>query len=533
MSTDRIQDRNPSQLDPGQPQQPTPQKYAASPHGMIATQHHLATEAGVEMLAAGGNAIDAAVAAALALGVCEPAASGLGGQTFMIIHLAETRRTFILDGSSFAPHRVVPGLLTPGDIRRGYKATTVPTTPRVLHYANHQYGALPWQQVVEPAVALAVDGFTVTALLNSLMKRELKHLRAGTAAPHFLKDARHRYSVGECFKQPALADTLGRLARRGAAGFYGGKTARLIQADMIQNGGLIRRDDLAQVRPPLERKPVAGRWDDFRVVTMPPPGAGRTLIEMLNILSCLPRKYRRLNTPEAVVHVSRVMRQAYRDRRDRAYDPNFYAQVSDRRMTSIDYARQIAKRIRTAGDTTHLSVMDRFGNAVGLTQSIERVFGSCCAGEELGFLYNNYLMAYEHQDISHPYYLRPAAVPWASVAPTIMLADRKPQLVIGSPGSERITASILQVLLRLQFQSPLEAVDAPRFYCNIDGQVSLETPRMRSDIPDTLQREGFTVDHRDAYSFYLGCVQMVMREGDHLAGVADPRRDGSAGGPTH
>jgi gamma-glutamyltranspeptidase/glutathione hydrolase len=150
---------------------------------------------------------------------------------------------------------------------------------------------------------------------------------------------------------------------------------------------------------------------------------------------------------------------------------------------------------------------------------------------ELGFLYNNYMMAFEHQDISHPYYLRPNAVPWASVAPTIVFLGRKPWLCIGSPGSERITPSILQVLLRLPYQTPFEAVDAPRLHCSLDGKVSLEASRMRGDIPALLERHGFTIDVRDAHSFYLGCVQLVVRENGEFIGVADPRRDGSAGGP--
>ncbi len=508
-----------------------PQKYSLSKYGMVSTQHYEATEAGVRMLAENGNAVDAAVAAALALCVCEPAACGLGGQTFLVIHLAKTRKTLVLDGSSFAPHRVIPGSLRKPDIRRGYKAATVPTTPRVLAYALERYGSLSWQGVLDPAVKLAEDGFPVTALFNALCKRELKHLRRYSGGQFMLDHRLKSYRVGHRLKQPVLAHTLKRLARKGVDDFYSGKIARIIHHDMIRNGGLIRRDDLAQVHPPIERRPVAAWWAGKRVMTMPPPGAGRTLLEMLNIVSHFPKKLLRLNSPVSVLHVARAMRQAYRDRRDRPYDPNFYAQVSDRRMLSPEYTKRVSKRIRTAGDTTHVSVMDRFGNAVALTQSIERVFGSCCASEELGFLYNNYLMAYEHDDISHPYYLRPAAVPWASVVPTIVFHGRRPWLVIGSPGSERITASILQVMLRLLKQPPLEAVDAPRFYCNIKGKVSLEASRMRSDIPEFLEQNGLTIDVRDPYSFYLGCVQLVIHEGDEFIGVADPRRDGGAGGP--
>jgi gamma-glutamyltranspeptidase/glutathione hydrolase len=175
--------------------------------------------------------------------------------------------------------------------------------------------------------------------------------------------------------------------------------------------------------------------------------------------------------------------------------------------------------------------MDAAGNVVALTQSIERVFGSCAASPKLGFLYNNYLSAFEYEDISHPYYLRPNAVPWASVAPTIVFRRRRPWLAIGSPGSDRITSSIFQVLVRLLTHNPLDAVTAPRLHCSMRGEVALEASRMRNDIPETLRRYGFQVEEREPFSFYLGCIQLVMREKVLMKGVADPRRDGSAGGP--
>jgi gamma-glutamyltranspeptidase/glutathione hydrolase len=166
-----------------------------------------------------------------------------------------------------------------------------------------------------------------------------------------------------------------------------------------------------------------------------------------------------------------------------------------------------------------------------LTQSIERVYGAAVATPDLGFLYNNYMSAFETEDPSHPYALRPNAAPWASVAPTVVFKGQRPWLAIGSPGSERITPSILQVLLRLANHPPLAAVDAPRLFCTLDGIVSLEASRMRDDVPEALQVAGFEVKPRDPYSFYLGCVQLVLREGEELVGVADPRRDGSAAGP--
>jgi gamma-glutamyltranspeptidase/glutathione hydrolase len=241
-----------------------------------------------------------------------------------------------------------------------------------------------------------------------------------------------------------------------------------------------------------------------------------------------PREYDP-DTPRGATILAAIIRQAFLDRKDRPFDPSFYQQVDERHMLDLEYAKRVAretrKRVPLRGETTHLSVMDREGSVVALTQSIESVYGSCVAHPELGFLYNNYMSAFEHKDMSHPHHMRPGAAPWASVAPTIVLA-------IGSPGSERITPSILQVLIRLvKGYSLYEAVEAPRLHCSLQGTVSIESGRMHPDVPDALEKAGYKVTVRDPYAFYMGCVQAVMREGSHFHGAADPRRDGAAGGP--
>ncbi len=511
------------------------QRIAVSKSGMIATQHYRATEAGQEIFEQGGNAFDAAVAAAFALGVCEPAASGLGGQTMMLFRHAESGQTLALDGSSRAPNRATPQLLSKIERRRGYQATTVPSTPAVLDYVLARYGKMKLRQVLQPAVRLAEDGYEISMLQYALTRRERKYLMAGSAGRFFLRDGTKLYAVGSTFKQPVLAETLRRMSKKGVNDFYTGQIARQIHDDMERNDGLLHKDDLAQIPRPIERRPVTSRFESLRLFTMPPPAAGRTLIEMLNIFGKLPERYRNFDTPPGAAALAETIRRAFLDRQDRPFDPNFFPQVPAERMLSDEYAqlvaRQIAKRVRSHGETTHLSAMDHEGNVVSLTQSIERVYGACAVTPELGFLYNNYLSAFEYEDISHPHYLRPNAVPWASVAPTIVMRGRKPWLSIGSPSSERITSSIFQVIIRLLRQSPWAAVDAPRLHCSLKGVVSLESTRMRSDIPPMLKRRGFEVDERDPYSFYMGCVQMVLREGEELIGVADPRRDGSAGGP--
>lgn len=532
-------------LERGEPRLRHVQRVSYSKKGMVVTAHYRATEAGSAILKAGGNAVDAAVAAAFALGVCEPAASGLGGQTMMVVHLAEGEqpRTFALDGSSRVPNRAVAEAVPRrGHRLRGYRATTVPATPATLGYALQYYGTKTLAEVLEPAIALAEDGFQVTELLNGLLVREQKRLSRFSSGRVFLTPDAQPIPIGETLRQPALGETLKRLARHGVEDFYQGEIAAEIARDMEDNYGLLHRDDLANIPWPLERKPIAGRFLGMRVQTMSPPGAGRTLVEMMNVISQFNEGQVDLESLDGLLLLTEVLRRGQLDRQDRPFDANFYPQVQDKNLLKKEYAQLVAKQIKarlkvkhrapqTEGETTHLSVMDGQGNAVGLTQSIERVFGSFVLTPSLGFLYNNYMSAFEYDDITHPYFLRPNAVPWASVAPTILFKGKKAHMVIGSPGSERIVSSILQVLLRLQRQTPADAVAAPRLHCSVKGVVSMEAARLRNDLPAALEQRGFTVDRRDPFAFYLGCIALAIANRGEFTGVADPRRDGAAEGP--
>jgi gamma-glutamyltranspeptidase/glutathione hydrolase len=522
-------------LEPIKVKIPQPQRIAVSSKGMVAAAHFKATEVGATILDHGGNAIDAAVATAFALGVCEPQASGLGGQTMMLINLAEENRIFAVDGSSRAPNRALNEDFTANSSRLyGHRATTVPSTPAALGYILEKYGTLPLSEILAPIIALAENGYEITELQRRLQRREVKNFAKGNAGPFFLRDGQRSYSVGHIFKQPILAKTLRCLAQKGIEDFYTGKIAEEIHKDMQVNGGLLQKDDLAQIPYPIERDPITGRLGNMMVYTMPPPGAGRTLIEMINIIKKFPVKDRNPDTPDGALLLAEIIRRVQLDRRDRPFEPNFYPQVQDQRMLSKEYAKivskQIHSRIKGHGETTHLSVMDNASNVVALTQSIERAYGAKVASPELGFLYNNYMSAFEYEDITHPYYLRPNVVPWASVAPTIIFKNKRPWLAIGSPGSDRITSTILQVLIRLRQQSPFDAVAAPRLHCSYDGKVSIEAAYMRDDILEFLKSKGFKIDIREPMSFYLGCVQMVLAENNEFIGVADPRRDGSAMG---
>ncbi|MBI4249213.1 MAG: gamma-glutamyltransferase, partial [Elusimicrobia bacterium] len=256
-----------------------------SKRGMVAAAHYRATEAGARMLAMGGNAVDAAVASALALGVCEPAGSGLGGMTAMVIHLGPAGRTFVLEGSCRAPLQATPEALARCPRRRGYRAVAVPTTPAVLQYALQKYGALKAEQVLAPAIALAEEGYAVTPLQSDLARRYRKSLARENAASLFLDGRLKPFPPGSRFRQPALARTLRRLAKAGFEDFYTGQIARQICRDMSQNGGFIQAQDLANIPWPAEKNPSAVQFGNWRICTMGPPGGGLALLQMLRLFA--------------------------------------------------------------------------------------------------------------------------------------------------------------------------------------------------------------------------------------------------------
>ena len=231
-------------IDPEKVIIPQPQRVAASKSGMVSSAHYRATEAGAQILAEGGNAIDAAVATAFALGVCEPHASGLGGQTMMMIHLSDPGRTFALDGSSHAPNRAVKEIFDGKPSRfSGHAATTVPGTPAALGYVLKTYGTLPLKNVLEPSIQLEREGYQITALQQRLQRREIKSLKKGNAGSFFLNGGEKACKAGTIFKQPLLAETLQRMADKGTDDFYAGEIAECIVKDMENNNGLIRSEE--------------------------------------------------------------------------------------------------------------------------------------------------------------------------------------------------------------------------------------------------------------------------------------------------
>ena len=526
-------------------------KCAWSANGMVSAAFPEATQAGVELLEAGGNAIDAACAAAFALSVCEPQASGIGGQSMVLLHTKD--RVLALDGSSRVPSLAHLSRLKKRHRLTGYGATTVPSTPAVLRYLHFTYGRASWRTVLEPAIRIAREGYRITELQRRLQEREREtflKIPSQSGARYFLKDGERPYEVGDLFRQPDLAKLLEFIAEEGIKQFYTGEPARMIHQDMEDNEGLLRYDDMALIPWPVLRKPLNRKYRKLTVYTMPPPAAGRTLLLILLMLRHLPTKFLRERSPESYHFFAETLRKGLLNRKERPFDPNIYPQLpQDKRILSLDFAKMLASSIKdgidpslpmadlfpSVSDTTHLSVMDRHGNAVGITQSIEQVYGARVAAKGLGFLYNNYMSALETKDPSHPFYLRPNAIPWSMSAPMIAFYDKRPWLMAGSPGSERIFSAIAQFISHIvDGNLPMsEAMSYPRIHCSIGGDLSYEEGRVESRIVDYLRKVGYAMDPREPYAFYMGAIHAVMktqtREG--FQGVAEVRRDGTAAGP--
>lgn len=524
-------------------------KCSVAKSGMVSSAFPEATKAGVEMLKKGGNAVDAACATALALGVCEPQASGIGGQTLAIMHL--NGKTVAVDGSSRAPslaHRTFFEKKSHRFI--GYKATTTPSTLATLGYLNEKYGRLPWPTIVKPSIRIAKRGYRITKLQHKLQEdnqEKFFKVKTKSGANYFLKEGQVPYEPGDLFVQEDLAQTLEQIAEHGYRSFYQGIIATLIDKDMKINKGFLRKEDLALIPEPIERKPISRRYRGIRVYTMPPPAAGDTMLLVLMMLANLKKSFLRSRKPQSYHFVTETFRKALLYRTQRKFNPRTYHQVDEKTHLGRAFARTLSKSIRDSidpdlplkealdiEDTTHLSVMDKEGNAIGITQSIELVYGSKAAADGLGFLYNNYMSAFEFENPNHPFYLRPNSIPWSSVSPSIIFFNHEPWIVLGSPGSARIFSVLSHFISRIiDGDNSIDvAMTRPRIHCSLDGKISLEADDSAIEIIKHLKKMGYKIDIRERYSFYLGAIHAVLKRqtGDGFQGVAEIRRNGTAEG---
>ena len=487
----------------------------------VATAFPLATEAALEILRAGGNAADAAAAAAWALCVCEPAASGLGGQTLVLLHLADGR-TRVIDGHSRAPALASCALISKDQQRHGYRSATVPSTPATLDHFQRRYGTMSRQRVMAPAIRIAEQGYAITPLQHRQLQWVAGRLRNSAAGDLFLRGG-DALPAGHVFRQEKLARTLRRLAETGIADFYTGSAARLIVADMQRHGGLISAEDLATCGSPMEREPLSITYRAHRVLSVPPPGGGLDLLLALEILERLAPDARQSSEARWHEAIALTTSAVFREREARPLVPEEVGAgalaelLSDARATRLadeiaGVARGPAVAAEEPGDTTHLAVSDTQGNVVMLTQSIQSVFGAKGA---------------------HPYALRGGGRPRSNACPTLVLGrdGDAPFLALGSAGSRRIISSVLQTASAVidREMDAAAAVATARVHGLLGRKVWIERPAASEALLARLRARDREPVIRGRHSYVMGAVQALhFPTSGQLAAAADPRRDGSA-----
>ena len=481
--------------------------------GMVSAAFPQAAKAGAAMLRLGGNAADAAAAAALCLCVCEPQASGVGGQSMALLHV--NGQSVYLDGAGRVPALARLEEFGANDIKLGYKATSVPTTVAVLGHMVRNFGRLKWRQIVEPALATAEGGYRITPLQHRLQARELPNFAkvpSGSGAAYFLKSPHEAYAVGDLFKQPDLAELLKILMSQGPEAFYRGEIAQMIDQDMREHGGFLRAADLADIPWPPVRPAISSSFRGLEIISGPPPAAGRSLFILLKLLEQRPPDFWRQDDPQACLELARIIRRVLEERRANPQNPDAYQPEGDAALNdplSVALSDEESPPPGDAGgQTTHISALDRWGNAVGVTQSVNLVYASKAAAQGLGFLYNDYLMDCNTTDFGHPNYLRPGGKPASCVVPAIVMREGRAWLVTGSPGTERILSSVAQFLLHvIDGGQPInQAMQRPRLHYSPEGILSIEAGRFEPRVVDYLRERVEEFSVRQDYSFYLGAI---------------------------
>ena len=533
-----------------------------SAHGMVVSATEHASRIGAEVLEAGGNAVDAAIATGFALAVTHPAAGNIGGGGFMVIRFPDGAVT-AFDYREKAPLAATPRMFLDenGEYssriqRNSHKAVGVPGTVAGFALAHETYGTLDWSRLVEPSVALARDGFALMPGLARSLQYAVARMEPYPASMAAFSQNGEPYSEGEIWQQPDLARTLERIMRQGRAGFYQGETARLIAEEMHRGGGLITEEDLAIYRA-YEREPIKGTYRGYDVISMPPPSSGGTaLVEMLNILEGYDLGAMGHNTAASIHHIIEAMRRAYLDRARFLADPS-YADVPVTHLTSKEYAAELRQSINQnrasvsdpvdidlpheSPQTTHYSVVDANGMAVSVTYTLEAGYGSKIVVPGAGFLLNNEMGDFNPlrglTDTlgnigSEPNLARPGQRMLSSMTPSILAKDGELVAVVGSPGGRTIINSVLQVILNvIDFDMSIQdAVNAKRLH----HAWLPNTVRVEEDgISDAVKQELEAMGHRMTLRGSQGATHCIMTDpvtGERI-GAADPRNvDGRAVG---
>jgi gamma-glutamyltranspeptidase/glutathione hydrolase len=527
--------------------------------GMVVSACPIASEAGAQILRSGGNAVDAAIAVGFALAVTYPRAGNVGGGGFMLVRM-QGGECECIDYRERAPARatkdmylddkgeVVSDLSTIGHLSAG-----IPGTVAGLYLAHRTYGRLPWADLLEPAVQLARNGFPVSDFLARSFELLEPYLEDYPGLAAFTRADGSFPVTGDTLRQPDLAVTLERIASEGPKDFYEGETAELIGREMERGGGLIDLEDLSAYEA-LLREPVRGSYRGFEILSSPPPSSGGVvLLEILNIVEGYPLEDHGFLSEEAVHLVVEAEKRAYRDRAYHLGDPD-YVDMSITKLISKDYAVDLRSNITwratdpadlagqglmipESDETTHYSIVDGDGNVVSTTTTLNGTFGSMVLVEGAGFLLNNEMDDFSVKPgIPNMYGLvghdsnaiAPGKRMLSSMAPTIVLNDGSPFLVLGSPGGGKIITTVAQIVMNvIDFgMSVAEAVDAPRFHHQwMPDKIEFEEGAYRRELIDALEKRGQRCFLRSAE---IGEAQVIGLSDSLVRGVADRRGEGRA-----
>ena len=530
---------------------------ATGENGMVATSNVYATMAGQKVLQEGGNAVDAAIAVCYALGVAEPFTSGLGGGGFMVIHTADGENSFIdyrevaSSGQTAESWLDASGNLIENANSVGGLAVGVPGEVAGLELALAEYGSgkLTRQQIMQPAIDLAYNGYVVSPTMYGAIADEYERMigEYSELGAYYLKDGLP-YEVGDTVTNPDLAKTLQLIADNGADAFYQGPVAEAIAAAVQKHGGVMTVEDLASYKPE-ERVPVTGTYRGYQIISAPPASSGGThIVEALNVLENYDIGSMTVNSAEYIHLFSETFKACFADRAAYMADTAF-AEVPLEGLTSKDYAKTIYERINdqaqtwNAGDpfayghdsTTSFSIADKEGNVVTVTQTIECFWGSKIAVEGYGFIMNDEMHDFS-TSLDSVNKLEPGKRPLSSMSPTVVLReDGSSFMSVGSPGGVRIWPTVTQVISHVidHGMDIQEAIDTARIFDNgTDTGINYESDGVTPITPEVaaeLEAMGHTVTDKGAWQLFFGGVQgIVYQEDGTLRGGADPRRDGKA-----
>ena len=521
---------------------------------MVVTRHFLATEIGNNVLQNGGNAIDASIAISFALAVVLPQAGNIGGGGFMVIHNEDSN--FTIDYREQAPLQatekmfITDGLYDPELALESYQSSGTPGAVAGMYLAHQKFGSIEWKDLIQPSIDLARNGFIVTKTLEHALENNIEKLKKFEATRKIFFKHGMTLRAGDRLIQKDLANTLELIAINGQDGFYRGRTAQLIEQDMFNNNGLMSQKDLSLYQAKM-REPIEFTYKDLDVITMPPASSGGLMLGlMLNMIENLELD-NESQSPQNILKISEVMQIAYSLRSVYLGDSDFY-DVPFSEFLSKDKAKELLSNVnfdnstrkedfqpekfKFKENTTHFSVIDKYGNAVSNTTTLNTAFGSGVVIEGTGILMNNEMDDFSSSPGIENYFLllgneankiEPLKRPLSSMTPTIVLREGKPFIITGAQGGSRIITAVLHIILNYyEFKmSAKDAVYANRYHHQWNPDV-LMYEFMTNELQNDLEKLGFKLYLRPAnYDYSNGITSSIMIEDNKIIGVSDPRSD--------